>query len=348
MEIKNIWPWFLGGVGVVVLSAGIFLIALPGQRNTAGIVRQHKIGDTTELVGISSGASDVEDTDTDEDIALPKVHVLIVTHSEESESYNRSEEMFESSRKVLVQFAEMLHDEGVAWNYQSDWTFLLAATQYDAGDASTNNKNFLQYFKEDLGFEIDPHAHETQYNYADVAYLISQLGVEPSGVVGGFVASPASESKLEYLQSTIHGNVYSYAWKPEVLWGGAVGGHQNESDLWVSGIWNPKDAEHFTEDGGNLPDVGGYYTTWEGLDALLAKDLDPGKIYTQAIFAGQRTLTDESIEAFRAQIEKRKSDKRIVWVGLTELISIWESEYHSESNILKYDGDVTSKGKGPK
>ncbi len=274
-----------------------------------------------------------------------KVYVMIVTHSEEAEPYDQSEVIFDNSREDLVSFAQMLYEEGVAWNYQSDWTFLLAATKFDEGDASTNGKNFLQYFKEDLGFEIDPHAHETEYNYADIAYLISELGVEPSNVVGGFVASPVNESKFDYLQNEIQGNIYDYSWTPGVLWGAAVGGHQNESDLWASGIWRPKDAENYTTDGGNLPAVGGYYTNWEGLDLLLSKDLDPNKIYTQAIFMGQRNLTEESIKEFRSEIEKYKSDDRIVWVGLSELISIWETEYGAEANILKYDGEETSKGK---
>jgi len=303
---------------------------------------------STLLIFLTScGApSDSSKTTTTINPSSAKVYVVIVTHSEEEEKYNENEKLFSSSRELLVNFAQILYDEEVAWNYQSDWTFLLAATQFDKGDESTNGKNFLQYFKEDLGFEIDPHAHETQYNYADVAYLISELGVEPSGVVGGFVASPANESKLDYLQNKIQGNIYDYSWTPEILWGAAVGGHQNESELWVSGIWRPKSAESYTEDGGNLPAVGGYYTDWEGLDLLLSKDLDPNKIYTQGIFMGQRNLSEASISEFRSQIEKYKSDERIVWVGLSELIAIWEAEYGSESNILKYDGEETSKGKG--
>ncbi len=271
----------------------------------------------------------------------PKVYVSIVTHVEEAGHYEENESMFNRSRKELVSFAQMLHEEGVAFNYQSDWTFLLAATKFDKGDESTNGKNFLRYFKEDLGFEIDPHAHETKYNYADVAYLIKELGVEPSNIVGGFLAAPAGDSKLDYLQNEINGNIYDYSWQAEVLWGGAVRGHQNESDIWVSGIWRPKDAENFTEDGGTLPDIGGYYNTWEGLDYLLTQDLDPNKIYTQTIFMGQANLNEEVINEFREEIQKRKSDDRIEWVGLAEVIDIWESEYGSETNILKYDGDAT-------
>lgn len=271
----------------------------------------------------------------------PKVYVSIVAHVEEQVHFEENEDKFNKFRENLVGLANMLYEEGTAFNFQSDWTLLLAATKFDKGDSSTNNKNFLRYLKEDLGFEIDPHAHETKYNYADVAYLINELGVEPSNIVGGLIAYPAEDSKLDYLQNEIKGNMYDYSWKAEVLWGAAVGGHKNESDLWVSGIWKPKDAENYTEDGGNLPNIGGYYNTWEGLDYLLSQDLDPNKIYTQTIFVSQGSVSKEFIEEFRAEIEKYKSDDRIIWVGLGEVIDIWESEYNSETNILKYDGDAT-------
>lgn len=291
----------------------------------------------------SNSTSPLNETSTGSTVTshtTPKVYVSVVTHSEEYTHYEEDEEQFNRSRKELVSFAQMLHDEGVAYNYQSDWTFLLAATKFDKGDESTNGKNFLRYFKEDLGFEIDPHAHETKYNYADIAYLINELGVEPSHIAGGYLAYPLNLSKFDYLQNEIKGNIYDYTWQAEVLWGAGVRSHINESDLWTSGVWRPKSAEDITVDGGTLSAIGGYYNSWEGLDYLLTQDLDPNKIYTQAIFVPQG-MSKNFISEFKAEIEKRKSDERIQWAGLGEILDIWASEYGSESNILKYDGTET-------
>ncbi len=271
----------------------------------------------------------------------PKVYVSIVTHSEEKTHYEENETQFNMSRERLVAFAQMLYDEGVAYNYQSDWTFLLAATKFDKGDESTNGKNFLRYFKEDLGFEIDPHAHETKYNYADIAYLIKQLGVEPSGIVGGFIAYPVKDSKFDYLQNEIKGNIYDYSWKAEVMWGGGVRDHINENDLWTSGIWHPKSAGKFDVEGGTLPNIGRYDSTWEGLDYLLTKDLDADKIYTISIFVPQGQMSTAQLNEFRIELEKHKLDDRLEWVGLGEVMDIWTDEYNSEPNILKYDGTET-------
>ncbi len=88
----------------------------------------------------------------------------------------------------------------------------------------------MQYLKQDLGFEIDPHAHETTYSYADVAYLIEQLGVEPSHLPGGLLADPPEKSKLEYLWEPIQGRQYpSSIWQADFLWGGGTGNHVNET-----------------------------------------------------------------------------------------------------------------------
>jgi hypothetical protein len=289
------------------------------------------------------------------DPASVKVHVSIVTHSEEPRSgtepdYSNDEAAFWEKREQVVNFAEMLHEEGVKYNYQSDWSFLLAATMFDKGDESTNGKNFLRYLKEDLGFEIDPHAHETKYSYADVAYLINELGVEPSHTVGGHLALPTEDSKLEYLWSEVKGKVYDYSWQAEILWGGGTANHVDEDELWISGVWKPQDNENHGSHDENapLPNVGKYKEGWDALTYLLEQDLQAGKIYTITIQAHQRDMDEAFIEEFRTQIQNFKSDDRIVWAGLSEVIEIWKSEYNSEPNLLKYDGptDEDEQGSG--
>ncbi|MBU1634629.1 carboxypeptidase regulatory-like domain-containing protein [bacterium] len=290
----------------------------------------------------------------------PPIYVSIITHNEEPSSrpggypdFVNNESAFWQHRESLIEFASMLHAEGVKYNYQSDWNFLLAATKYDTGAASTNSKNFLRYLKEDLGFEIDPHAHETQYNYADVAYLIEELGVPVSQTTGGFLAFPPESSKLEYFRQPITGSIYSdYTWQAEILWGGATLFHQNEDSLWISGIWKPQDNEHFLthDENAPLPEVGGYRNNWQGLNKLLQKqqngELEEGKIYTQTIFAGQNSmLNPQFIQDFQQQIQALSEYTRaglIQWVGLAEVIDIWESQYNSEPNLLPFLEDTFS------
>ncbi len=281
---------------------------------------------------------------------FPPIYVSIVTHNEEPPQYpdfTVNEPAFWIYREAVVEFADMLFDEGAAYNYQSEWNFLLAATMYDTGTPSTNGKNILRYLKEDLGFEIDPHAHETQYNYADVACLIEELGVPTSSTVGGFIAFPPEDSKLEYLWQPLFGwNYPQFTWQAEILWGGATYMHQNEEMLWVSGVWKPKDDGHFLEHDENapLPHIGGYAGGWEGLYDLLQKqqdgELEEGKIYTKTIFAPQsRMLNPEYIEGFRAEVQNLETYTQaglIRWVGLAEVIDIWINEYNSEPNMLPY------------
>jgi len=288
------------------------------------------------------------------DEAFPPIYVSIFSHNEEANrggypDFVEDEDAFWEQREGIVNFANMLYEEGVMYNYQSDWTFLLAARLYDRGTESTNNKNVVRYLKEDLGFEIDPHAHESKYNYADVAYLIDQLGVEPSHTVGGAVAYPPEDSKIEYLWETIEGWKYSYSWKAKVIMGTGVAGHQNEEEFWISGIWKAKDDENTLvhDEDAPLPVIGSYGRRGdylgEDLDELLAfqknGDLVPGKIYTASFSVRQDWFTDESIKEFREMIkgyEDETAEGRIIWVGFDEVYTIWADEYNAEANQLKY------------
>ncbi len=346
---------------VLVIAAGIsayFIFKNPSSQGRCGdgacqaIERQR--GTCPEDCGNPSNTTGT---------SSPVIYVSVVTHNEEPLSgqypdFVSSEAEFQRQREALVNFAKMLNEEGVEYNYQSDWNFLLAATMYDKGASSTNGKNFLRYLKEDLGFEIDPHAHETQYNYADVAYLINQLGVAPSHTVGGFLASPPEQSKAEYFRQSLKGVKYrDYSWKAEILWGGGAYLHQDDEELLVSGVWKPKGNENFLVHDGNapLPNVGGYKTNWQGLNDLLEKqengELEEGKIYTQTIFAGQIDMIKSGyIEDFRQEIQglsEYTNAGLIKWVGLKEVADIWKSEYNSEPNIYAYGSAPTSGGGTP-
>ena len=282
--------------------------------------------------------------------SLPPIHVSIVMHNEEppgNPDFVNNPAIFWAQRDSVVAFAQMLAAEGVAFNYQSDWNFLLAAVLYDTGTPSTNHKNLLRYLREDLSFEVDPHAHETQYNYADVARLLDSLGVAPSAIAGGFIADPPEDSKLEYLWQPLIGAIYpDYTWQAAVLWGGATTQHQGEEHLWTSGIWKPRDNEHFLEHdaAAPLPHIGGYHSNWEGFRNLLARqqagELDSTRIHTQTIMVPQCQLMSPGyIADFREEIRGLLGSTQaglIQWVGLGEVIGIWEDTYGSQPNLLPY------------
>jgi len=282
---------------------------------------------------------------TNECEKYPTIYVSIVSHNEAPTSFD-DENYFWRYREEVLKLSNMLYEEGVKFNFQSDWDFLLAEIKYDKGNSSTNGKNLLRYLKEDLGFEIDPHSHEKGgYNYADVAYLIHSLGVEPSNIAGGLVAYPPEESKIEYFRKTLNGLKFNYSWKAEILWGGSTSGHLNEESLWISGIWRPKDNENFlTHDENFIPHIGGYQPTWDGLHRLLQKqqngELEENKIYTQSIVITQGFINEENfIENFRQEIRNLSEyeDKGLIkWVGLGEVINIWYREYNAQPNIYPY------------
>ncbi len=267
------------------------------------------------------------------------VYVSIVSHNEEPKNsayknYTEDPGYYYSHRENLRKFALMLKRNNVKYNFQSDWTFLKACLLYDTGTVllDTNGKNIVRWLKEDLNFEIDPHAHETEYNYADVAYLIGSLRVRPSNVVGGFIQYPVDSSIFDHFLSPIHGGKYDYTWEPKILWGAASFLHQGE-ESYESGIWKPKDKYNFTthDDNAKLVYVGKGYNKnlFEGLYTLI-DDIEtgkapPGKIYTYTIFVFQISLNDKFISDFENELKKLKSlvdEGKIIFVGLSEVTEI--------------------------
>lgn len=145
-------------------------------------------------------------------------------------------------REFVREMAETVKSKGGKWNFQSDHKFLRGTALCDNANL-TNGKNIIRWLKEDMGFEIDPHAHEGQgYTYPDVAKLTEDLGVTPSGTVGGFIYD---DPRWESLQVAELGSTFpSYSWSAERLWGG--GSLSHTADLNAYGIWKPQDAENFT------------------------------------------------------------------------------------------------------
>ena len=225
---------------------------------------------------------------------------------------------------------------------------------------STNNKNILQYMVEDLGFSVDPHLHPSDYNYADLAYLIEQLGVEPSGVIGGLVTRECVHGEPGFLDweneldlssdGYVHGKMYSdYKWKPEILSGAGSAGHWID-DL-SSGMWHPGSGNDFYEnqqDGqitmfgqgedhdktlvGETEASGGkvFYEDAGYIKELVAKiqsaELPAGKIYTANIHVrDSETVSTTGVVTNEALVEILEQLKPYADAGLIKYVTYQEA-----------------------
>ncbi len=287
----------------------------------------------------------------------PVIYVSVVSHNEEPDfkthpDFTTDNDSYESYRDAAVDFATMLKANGVKYNFQSDWNFLKAEMEHGTEFSNTGGKNLLKWLVEDQDFEVNPHAHESKYSYADVAYLMKELGVTPAKIVGGFIATPSSSSKLEEYQDLVQGIQYDTSWEPDALWGPASGNHTDDSDLWVSGIWRPAGKSNFYEDDSSMkPLIGGYSTDWDGLDDLLEKrengELDPDRMYTITLMTDQVDSTDpDFIDEFESEIKAHQSyteSGAIEWVTLGEALDIWERDFDSNPTIYSYnEGELSS------
>lgn len=286
----------------------------------------------------------------------PPIYVSLVSHNEEPLSrrypnFPEDEASFEKHRDQVVAFAQKLYELDVPYSWQSDWAFLTAVQQFDDGTASTNGKNMVQYLSEDLGVEVDAHAHQTRYNYADVNYLIQSLGITPTGVVGGLIVHPVSDSQYDGITKSIQSTLDpSYIWTPKILWGGGSGLHLQDVD--ASGVWKPKDASHFFEpsEEGALTAVGTYTSDWAGVKALLAERaagrLRSDVMYTVSVMVDQINIADTDIEdEVYTEIEALADERAqgaIQFVNIQEVVQIWEEEFHSLGFVYMDNSSTTT------
>ena len=285
--------------------------------------------------------------------AAPTLYLTIVMHNEEPnirqpDYLNR--DFYLQNREALRQLCLTIKKKGATFNFQSDWNFLQAAAKYDAGEviAGTGGKNIVKWMVDDLGFEADPHAHATKYNCADVAYLHTLLGVEPSKVVGGFIWAPVESADWEQFRAPIKGWKYpDYTWMAETLWGAATFLHKGKDDQ-SFGIWRPKDKANFlVEDPAQrLNNIGnGCYTSVSSKGADIAGILrfvqaaarggvSPGGYYTANVFISQGrldlTLVDHLAQALDT-LELYVKQGLITWSPLTRTVNRWRTEHQGRA-----------------
>jgi len=274
------------------------------------------------------------------------LHLTIVSHNEEPSAkrpdYLNDRVYYLQNRTLLVQLVETISKRGAAYNFQSDWNFLQAVAKYDQGDVTSNTsgKNIIKWMVEDRGVQVDPHAHESKYNYADVADLIQQLGVTPTNTVGGFLYSPPDNPQgWEQHQKGEAGVIYpDYFWHANILWGAATGMHQGVDDH-SSGVWRPKDHDSFYVDdpGQLLTYIGGCTRDYDGATALLSaiqnKTAPQDGFYTATVMLIQDQLTTQSIQELGDFIDLTApavANGSAQWAHLTQVADAWKTGYQAK------------------
>ena len=284
------------------------------------------------------------------------IYQSFVTHNEENEPYNNYN-YYILRRGIIVQLAQYVVQKNACWNFQSDWKFLQAVNNFDTGSvvSNTNGKNLIKWLTEDMGVECDPHAHETQYNYADVAYLHSQLGITPTKVVGGFLYDQIiNGNNWENLEQGIYGRVYTnYFWKPDILWGGGTPLHVNDPSNY--GAWKPQSmANYYVHDttknltligngcSNKIYDTTAVYTALNKVRNLL-NAYEYGLIpdtgfYTSNVFMsiGQlNTAQLNKMKQFIDTINIYASQGKIQWKSVKEIYDSWNSDYSRKPFYLQ-------------
>ncbi len=285
----------------------------------------------------------------------PIIYVNVVSHNvnyEDNSAYPNylvDTTSFWKQRKDIAEFAKMCKDESAKYNFETDWNFLMALDQYDKAMSYSNNKKLLKYLTEDLGFEVDASLHGSKYTYGDMGYLFNKQGItqDNNNTVGGFIAAPPDSFLFDSFKNGVASKLSpSFVWYPKILHAPATYKHKNEDTIMFSGIWKPKSKTEFTvhDSNGPLTCVGIYNGDVNGLLDLLVRqengELSNGKIYSVTIFQTQNSLNKESFRSTIRSFSKYVSAGKMKWVGIKELVGIWQNQYYSEPNKYLYKSNL--------
>jgi hypothetical protein len=286
--------------------------------------------------------------------AQAKISIYFNSHNEDNIGYLNGSGGYVNyiqTREALVQYATLTHQKGAKQNWGADHVALRAIAKYDTGTtvANTNGKNLVKWMTEDMGVKCDPHSHENTYNYGDVAYFMSQLGVTPSGTVSGFLYNQLQNgNNWEDYQDGIQGDSFpAYTWYPEILWGGGTPNHV--ADLNYYGVYKIKSmAEPQTHEPTNHLTLCGTGCSmkmddtstiaWNMsiihrlVDAVENGTLPADGIYPQEIMCTEGKmkqayflpLVSEMIDSVNVLVAAGK----VQWKTITEIVDYWNTDYN--------------------
>ena len=295
--------------------------------------------------------------------APERVLVAVAIHNEDpgnvhTPDFRTNAAAYAEFRDDLLRFADLMASNDLPWSLQSDWNFLLGVQQYEVAAPDTNllartaGTNVILYLARDRGVEMVPHSHEGYgYNFADVAWLLQQLGVEPAGVVGGHIYDPAQFSYQDWPRF-INGigcahYTNGFVWKPYLLMGSGTPLHVAEPV--ATGLWRPASSNaYFTDQPTNtLACFGVWQATTQDLARLLrdveTARLPTGRLYTAAWVFPHHGLTNDSyfltnVAASVAHLRAQANAGRLEVVRFDEAYRIWQDEYGGAGSVRRDDG----------
>ena len=247
-----------------------------------------------------------------------------------------------SLRARLLEMGALAAAHGIRWSLQPDWKLLLAAAQYEGG------ANFLVDLRDALGVAIDPHSHEGGgYNYTDVAYLLSALGVGGSTVIGGHVWDPAYPQFQEWdrYRVPVAGARYPAAlWRGDILMGSGTPNHVE--DPIVSGVWRPRDRyDYWTDDpAGNIAAVGAFTGTLDGVADLAGRyasgEIPPVCLLTASLHVRPADITAPGgLAAIESGVLKPLAVLRdqgvVVLTDFTALVDTWNVDFQGRACLYR-------------
>ncbi len=287
------------------------------------------------------------------------LHLAIATHSEDQPDYSGNKLLYSNARSALISFAQLMAARDLKWNWESDWNFLNAAYTNEVflPDtnllAATSNTNIVAWLRYVMGVETDPHSHENGgYNYADVAYLFTRLGVNPSGVVGGHIYDPAYanfQNWTRFTGSGLRGAKYTnYVWRPQLLMGAGTPNHI--ADPVATGLWLPAGTnDYFTHS------PTGAIATWgmwgedrfpELLDMVATNALPTNRLWTAGFTFGQGQFATGAgyltnvVVPMIDMIAALRDAGRLRVVQFEEGLTIWTNQFGAEGTNRQAPADT--------
>ena len=299
--------------------------------------------------------------------AQTPVYLNFVMHNEETDKnssnqyYDQSQIFFNDKRAVLKEFADTIVANTAAWNCESDWRFLDAVIKWDA-HTGTGNQNIIQWLNAQAGIEIDPHAHQTSHNYADVAYLIDSCGVTPSNNVGGFLYDTIiGGHNWCDMENGITGQLPPfYQWHPNVLWGGGSMNHTN--DINDYGAWQPDTLHNFYQHNPNrylvfigngcapvLSDTSDISNIVNQITQLVnyinAGTFPQNGFYCATIMTNLRDMNHAGIVKVSQvihQLQTMIDNGQIIWANTSNKKSAWVSQFNSQPFQFSCDQSMSA------
>jgi len=172
-----------------------------------------------------------EESDSEKPTEKPPLYLTIIIHTEEDihggkipkpfiPDYDHNETLLLHFTNVMRKFGQMAATHGVKINFGNDWTFSEGVRKFDP--------TFYSDW-ENMGFEVDAHAHESFILYHEVREYIINAGGNPTHVASGMNEEDIQE-KMAYFDT--------YYPEFQILFGVSLPGH-GAGECIAGWVWRP-------------------------------------------------------------------------------------------------------------